>query len=498
MNLWTHRLHKSIAVRDIEYSFQSGFTHPAVLGKKRNQLSKRLAGQYESIIHTAANTTQHNTNTNTTLETNIDALNGTNESTITDTVGFSDVGFVPHLEGDEESFLGQLRTTLPDTTDKSIAEILGRWDIRGSYDLANVMGTNGIYAASNNISSMWAYHKLDGFLGFTASLGMKLVWNTPPTYQGLYILAYVPPGVFVPQVTGTSTEVAAANVTGEVLFLTGCQHVLFSVSESTSVELIVPYVGPNTFIPVAGHTQSELPTLGHFVLRPISPVTSSTAVGAVHYTAYVCLKDLRTYGARQCNASIADVPKYGVLVSQSGLTAGIEALQKSKTVSSVTGSISSFLRKAGNYVPDSIVPKEYIGAAAWATGGISKIADILGWSKPFSPNAQLPVSLVPYSDITVSDASFTGAKFAMNSDAGIGKMDLSGRGVDEMQISEVLSRFNLLPTPEGRTMSTWLPTEPHGKLVRSIDICPHDFKFSVGTVAAFNTQMSYIASMRKH
>lgn len=468
----------------------------AVPSKKRKQVSKRLAGQYETIIHTAA-TTQHNTNTNTNnniLENNIESLNGTNERTITDTVGFSDVGYVPHLEGNEESFLGQLRTTLPDTTDKSIAEILGRWDIRGSYDLHNTAGTQGIYEVSNNISNMWAYHKLDGFLGFTASFGMKLVWNTPPTYQGLYILAYVPPGVFVPKVTG-GTAAAAANTVAEIMFLTGCQHVLFSLSESTSAELIVPYVGPNTFIPVAGRAQNQIPLLGHFVLRSISNVTSSTDTGAVHYTAYVCLKDLRTYGARQANANIADSPTYGQLFSQSGLIAGAEALQKSKVVSSVTGSISGFLQKAGKYIPDSIVPKEYIGAASWVSGGVSKIADMLGWSKPFAVNALTPVCPISYSDITVSDATFTGAKFAMNSDAGIGKMDLSGRGVDEMQISEVLSRPNLLPTETGEMFTSWLPTEPHGKIVRRFEVCPHDFRFEAGTVAYFNTQMSYVASM---
>lgn len=64
---------------------------------------------------------------------------------------------------------------LPDTTDKNIAEILGRWDIRGSYDLTNISGGNGVFPVGNNIQQMWAYHKLDGFYGFTASFGMRLV-----------------------------------------------------------------------------------------------------------------------------------------------------------------------------------------------------------------------------------------------------------------------------------------------------------------------------------
>nr|UBJ26008.1 putative structural polyprotein [Red panda dicistro-like virus] len=365
---------------------------------------------------------------------------------------------------------------------------MARWDVRGSYDLMSLAGSSGVYAVENNISNMWAYHKLDGFLGFTASFGMKLVWNTPPVYQGAYILAYVPPGVPVPSVSGASTSFNSA---AELVFLTGCQHVVFNLSESTSAELIVPYVGPNTFIPCSGETFSGIPLLGHFIVRPISAAQSATTISTLPYTAYVCLKDLKTYGARAHNVALSSSSSYGVLFSQSGT----EALKKSKIISSTAGSISTFLQKAGNYIPSSIVPKEYIGAASWVAGGVSKVADLLGWAKPFAVNAQQPVCQLPYSDITTSDATFTGAKFAMNSDAGIGKMDLSGRGVDEMQISEVLSRPNLSLT-NGLPSFAWLASQPHGTEIYSKAITPTEFATQdSGSSFVVNTQMSYVASM---
>lgn len=370
---------------------------------------------------------------------------------------------------------------------------MGRWDIRGSYDLlTSGSGTEGVFSVQNNISNMWAYHKLDGFLGFTASFGMKLVWNTPPVYQGAYILAYVPPGVPVPSIAGAPSS---ANALGELMFLTGCQHVIFSLAESTSAELIVPYVGPNTFIPVSGTTFSGIPLLGNFVVRPISNARSTTTISSLPYTAYVCLRDLRTYGARAHNVSLDSHAPYGTLFSQSGIGATVEAVKKSKIVSSTAGTISSFLEKAGRYVPDSIVPSGYIQAAAWATGGISKIADLLGWAKPTSVVAIQPVAELPYADITTADCTFAGAKFAMNSDAGIGKLDMSGRGIDEMQISEVLARPNLFSV-DGNPTFAWISGAGHGTKIFEKQITPTDFKYQPSsTMFVFNTQLSYLATM---
>lgn len=369
---------------------------------------------------------------------------------------------------------------------------MGRWDLRGSYNLLNTQN-NGVFNVQNNITNMWAYHKLDGFLGFTASFGMKIVWNTPPVYQGAYILAYVPPGVPIPTINDGS---ANSNAIGEMMFLTGCQHVIFSLAESTSAELIVPYVGPNTYIPVSGKTISGIPLLGHFVIRPISHGRSTTTISSIPYTAYVCLKDLKTYGARAHTAALDTQADYGVLYSQSGFLAGAEAVKKSKIISSTAGSISSFLSKAGKYVPDSIVPSGLIDSAAWATGGVSKIADLLGWAKPTAVTALQPICAVPYADTTTADATFTGAKFAMNADAGIGKMDLSGRGVDEMQISEVLARPNLFPLSDGNMCTAWVAAMDHGTKVMEIDITPTNFHFQPsGATFVYNTQMSYVASM---
>lgn len=384
---------------------------------------------------------------------------------------------------------------LPDTTDKNIAEIMGRWDIRGSYDLLDISGGNGVFPVGNNIQQMWAYHKLDGFYGFTASFGMRLVWNVPPVYQGAYILAYVPPGVPVPTVTGDSTF----NTLAELMFLSGCQHVIFNLSESVAAELIVPYVGPTTFIPVAGDTFSGLPLLGNFVIRPISAARTSTTIAKLPFSAYMCLKDLRTYGTRAANASVANSAPYGQLVSQSGT---LEAIQKAKVVSKAFGSISKFITEAGTYIPESVVPKGWVGAASWVAGGAGKIAELLGWSKPFAVNAITPVAQLPYSDITVADATFTGAMFAMNSDASLGKMDLSGRGIDEMQISEVLARPNLFPCPgdqptdPAQPFFTWKAAQVHNAVLFNKNITPHDFHYS-STTSSFvaNTHMSYLSSM---
>lgn len=390
----------------------------------------------------------------------------------------------------------QVQSTLPDNTDKTIAEIFSRWDWHGSYNMAQV-ASEGAFSINYLMEKTTAYNKLNGFYGFTGSFGIKLIWNSPPAYQGLFILAYVPPGVPIPKVPNITPGAANINAAAEVVFLSGCPHVTFNIAESTSAELIVPYVGPDSMIPTSGPSSLGIPLLGNFVLKHISPLRSVTTISELTYSVYFCVKDLRTYGNSPHSIVLAQAANYGQMYAQSGV---VEALQKSKFISKAGSSIADFLGTAGKYVPESIVPSGHLKIAAWATGGAAKIADVLGFSKPRSVNALEPVVNISYNDVTVADATFTGALCAMNSDAGIGDVDLSGRGVDEMQISEIIARPNIIPFAiEGGVTLTkpWLAAHPRSQLLAEVLLSPYAFSYPTegGTI---NTQMSYVGHMFRY
>lgn len=342
-------------------------------------------------------------------------------------------------------------------------------------------GINSPFQLQDLITGMGAYHKLDGYLGFTGTFSLKVVWNSEPFTQGLYILGYVPPGAPLFNLQDSATTSLFFST-----YLSGCHHVLLNIAESTSVTLDIPYVGPNTFIPL-GNT--DLPLLGNFYLVPIIPVASSVTLQKLDYNVYFAIKDLKTYGTYPAQAGITG----STFQSPEDLTS--EALKKSKVISRTASSISSFIEKAGEYIPSSLVPSAYVKGAAFLTGGVSKIADLLGYSKPYSVVSINRVANVPYCDTTTSDAVFSGAKFAMNSDAGLGDIDLSGRGVDEMQISEVLSRFNFWQN------FRWNASTTVNAIIADIDITPAAFQnafqwhVSSGTTTAFiNTQLSYLSA----
>jgi len=432
-------------------------------------------------------TTQHNTNTNTNTESNTlpgESLQGEISTTVSDIMGFNDTGNAIVNAGREENFISNFSSILPDTPNKDIETIMARYDRVGSYNFLS-SGINSPFDLGKTIRDSGAFAKLDGFLGFTGTFSFRIAWNTEPFTQGLYILGYVPPGApMFPLQNGDITSQFYST------YLSGCHHVVINIAESTSATLDVPYVGPRTFIP-CGH--SNIPLLGNFFLVPIVPVKSSTTLSEVRYTVYMAIKDFKSYGAFPAKATLTQ--SVSSFRSDIVYQSKVEALEKQYTVSKAAGSISSFLENAGQYIPSSIVPTAYIKSASFAAGGLQKIADLLGFSKPLSIDSLSKVHPLAYSDVCVSDATFSGAKFAMNSDAALGGIDLSGRGVDEMQLSEVLSRFNYFDTYE------WKIGDAENHTLHDIPISPRLFAKTFpwntpdgSTTAKINTQLSFVAS----
>ena len=86
--------------------------------------------------------------------------------------------------------LSYLDSFIPDQLDKSVATILSRYSKHGDYTFTS---TDYYWSTYYLIQQMQQFHKLDGYYGFTATYSMKIVWNSDPFIQGIYMLAYLPP-----------------------------------------------------------------------------------------------------------------------------------------------------------------------------------------------------------------------------------------------------------------------------------------------------------------
>lgn len=330
------------------------------------------------------------------------------------------------------------------------------------------------------------FNKLDGFYGFHATFSLKLVWNADPFLQGIYMLAYLPPG----PLPFTSLFANSEKSTYESIYFSGCPRTIFNVNTTSSAQLDIPYIGPDNFVTFGDHNP---PLLGHFYVVPLSPTKGPTCFSQLGYTAYFALKNLRTIGAFPHAATLSASSFRDNIVMQSP-----EAIQKSKTVTSFLGSTKSFLDSFGAMVPSiSSVTKPL----SWLSGGAAKVADFLGFAKPFSINAIQPRMNISYLDTTTADSSFTGAKMAMNSDARIMHYDISGHGVDEMSISTILSRPEIIPRGGGDTVNIQIPWKTSmtiGTVLNKTRICPTEFrvKYMHGTDTLYvNTHMSYLATL---
>ena len=109
----------------------------------------------------------------------------------TDIVSFAESGIPAVTSGQEQSFAEEFEHIIPDQLDKSVATILSRYSKHSDYSFTS---TDYYWSTYYLIQKMQQFQKLDGYYGFTATYSMKIVWNSDPFVQGIYMLAYLPPG----------------------------------------------------------------------------------------------------------------------------------------------------------------------------------------------------------------------------------------------------------------------------------------------------------------
>ena len=91
---------------------------------------------------------------------------------------------------------------------------------------------------------------------------------------------------------------------------------------------------------------------------------------------------------------------------------------------------------------------------------------------------------------------------AVNVDAGISKIDLTGRKVDDLDIHTILSRKEVIPRKDGTTIDkvhVWKTTDAIGTTILKQEIGPSYFEASYtrpnGDVIVANNHMTYLSKL---
>ena len=350
---------------------------------------------------------------------NDQGLFGNETVTTTDTVGFTDEAVEQTIGRAQRISEVYKESNVTDST-TTVSQYLSRLRKVDSFNFSD-----RTFFVKDMMNNPQILDKLRGSMGVTGSFHFRITWNSDPMIQGLYIMAYVPYGVDFP----------SSHITANGMFLSGCPHVLINIARDTAADLIVPYVGETPYIPMVPATLLYEKQLGALVLASLDPVRSSASPITLNGSLFFALKDAQTLGNVGMHAEFQAAASLLALGN-----AAAEAVKKSKVVSTGSQSIADWLNKdsGSGFVPT------LRKSAGWLFGGVSKIADLLGWSKPFSLVAVQPVANLPMADLVTSDATFTGLKFANNTDAGIGSVDLSDNGTDQLQIRNFI-RKELIP-----------------------------------------------------
>ena len=211
-----------------------------------------------------------------------------------DIVSFAESGTPAVTSGQEQSFAEEFEHIIPDQLDKSVATILSRYSKHNDYTFTS---TDYYWSVYFLIQQMQQFHKLDGYYGFTATYSMKIVWNSDPFIQGIYMLAYLPPGPDPP----VSLFEPAEKSVFESVFYSGCPRTIFNLNTSSSAQLDIPYVGTDAFITFGEHWPR---LLGRFVLIPLSHAQGPNCFTDLKDTVYFALKNLKTIGARPALADM--------------------------------------------------------------------------------------------------------------------------------------------------------------------------------------------------
>lgn len=320
-----------------------------------------------------------------------------------------------------------------------------RGGVLGTFDIVNILNTSDVFQLFRQ--------KLSGFYGFHATATLKLLINPQPFQAGLLQIFYIPfqrTFTMFPDILNFSEA--------SLPFATGCPNVYCNLSLQSSVELSVPYTGPQAFLNLSDLANRDW---GTFFVQNISSIRDGTNQTSAEISVYMSFSDVKLYGA---------TPRTWTTQGDRMAEASSKTQSNSNPITGLIGDV------VGNL-----------------TGGVklSKTLDQLGLSKPVVNQNPTRMLLSPYANITLGDSTSSALKlsFQQNQDTEIGRLGIDAN--DEMDINHIVSKpcyfryFTWTDQNAENTNLVSLPVEPNATVTRQI---------GVNTYVS-PTRLRYISSM---
>jgi hypothetical protein len=292
-------------------------------------------------------------------------------------------------------------------------------------------------------------NKLEGFLGFRATMVFRLTVNANPFQQGRYMVTWTALG-------GAAEDTNATKHLNSHIYTlvqrSTLPRVEIDIACDTVVELRIPFISKYNFYPLSGQTSAErFGSLGYVSIFPYVPLNGVTNVTA-GYTLWGHFEDVELICAAvpQSGASFSDTTKEAKDAGVAPISNTLSLISKSAGVLSAAPGIGA-----------------YASGISWLTERLAKTAMVFGWSKPIN-NA--PVHFVQrgaLTNYTNVDSVDNSSPISLSAKNEVHKCEgFSGTEVDELDFSYMAS----IPAYDSTT--SWTFSGTSGTLLKSFAVAP--------------------------
>jgi hypothetical protein len=296
--------------------------------------------------------------------------------------------------------------------------------------------------------------KIEGFLGFRATMVFRIVVNANRFQQGRYMLLYTPLGGADSSATKTNTWINDHHAT--LVQRTTMPHVEFDLCCDTEAVIKVPFNSVLNMYPFSSVRGLDW---GIIQVAPYVPLAAAAGNLTASYSLFIHFEDVQMISAA--------IPQSGrVFTSVKGRKSDTEKEQDSIGV----GPISSALirvRDASSILSNVPLLSSYASGVSWFADIGASVAKVFGWSKPvvLAASTRMTQNYLPY--IANTDGPDMSFPLSLSYENSVGVANgFSGTDVDEMD-------FKFLCTiPVWNQTVPWAISSTVDTLLIAYGVCP--------------------------
>lgn len=321
------------------------------------------------------------------------------------------------------------------------------------------------------LSNSFLKKRMEGFKLFRSNLCLRIVVNGSPFVYGSGLVSYYP---YTCAMRLANTTDAAINCEMSVL-----PHLMIDPTQSTALEMELPFFCPDNFIELTGSTASKM---GRLRLKSVNALkhTSGSMSNPIQISVFAWFKDTVLSGPT--------VQNFNAYVIQSG----------DEYSRSPVSTIATAISKAAGALESAPIIGQYARATSMVSRVVASIAVAFGYSRPIILDKITKTKLAALGNMPNTDQPEAVVKLSLDSkqELCIDPRTVGLNGQDEMALSYIVSKEALFTT------KLWDPTMTDGTQLITLNVNPLYYvpDTSLGTLVTtlINTPLCTAASCFKY